>query len=42
MWLPFGLDQLEARAREHLSPSAHGYLSDAAYADAEGLRTTAA
>ena len=42
MRLPIGLDQLEARAREHLSPSAHGYFSDAAYADAEGLGTTAA
>jgi 4-hydroxymandelate oxidase len=40
--LPFGLDELEARARECLSPSAHGYFADAAYADAAGLATTAA
>jgi 4-hydroxymandelate oxidase len=39
--LPFGLDQLEQRAREHLSASAYGYLSDAAYADAAGEQTTA-
>jgi isopentenyl diphosphate isomerase/L-lactate dehydrogenase-like FMN-dependent dehydrogenase len=39
--LPRGLDQLEARAREQLSPGAYAYFADAAYADAAGLRTTA-
>ncbi len=39
---PRGLDQLEARAREVLSPGAFAYFSDAAYADAEGRETTAA
>ncbi len=32
--LPPGLDQLEERAREHLSASAHAYYADAAYSDA--------
>ncbi len=41
MRLPFGLDQLEERAREHLSRGAQGYFSDAAYSDAAGLFTTA-
>jgi 4-hydroxymandelate oxidase len=41
MHLPFGLDQLEERAREHLSRSAWGYFADAAYADAAGERSTA-
>lgn len=41
MYLPQGLDQLESRAREHLSPGAFAYFSDAAYSDAAGLRTTA-
>src|SRR5262245_34609176 len=41
MLLPQGLDQLEARARETLSPGAYAYFSDAAYADAAGERTTA-
>ncbi len=42
MPLPPGLDQLEARAREVLSPGAFAYFTDAAYADAEGRETTAA
>jgi isopentenyl diphosphate isomerase/L-lactate dehydrogenase-like FMN-dependent dehydrogenase len=39
--LPFGLDQLEARAREVLSRSAYGYLCDAAYGGADESRSTA-
>jgi 4-hydroxymandelate oxidase len=41
MLLPPGLDQLEARAREHLSPGAHAYFADAAYSDSAGERTSA-
>ena len=33
--------ELEIRAREHLSPGAHAYFTDAAYSDAAGRRTTA-
>src|SRR5262249_60224687 len=41
MLLPAGLDQLEARAREHLTEGAFGYFSDAARADAAEAHTTA-
>ena len=41
MLLPKGLDQLEERAREHLSAGAAAYYSDAAYSDAAGEFTTA-
>jgi isopentenyl diphosphate isomerase/L-lactate dehydrogenase-like FMN-dependent dehydrogenase len=42
MLLPPGLDQLEERAREHLSEGAWGYFSDAARSDAAEQHTTAA
>jgi isopentenyl diphosphate isomerase/L-lactate dehydrogenase-like FMN-dependent dehydrogenase len=41
MHLPPGLDELEARAREHLPQGAHGYFSDAARADSAERHTTA-
>jgi len=41
MLLPPGLDELEARAREHLPLGAHGYFSDAARADSAERHTTA-
>src|SRR5262245_2614941 len=41
MHLPQALDELEERAREHLSPGAWGYFSDSARADARERQTTA-
>jgi len=41
MHLPPGLDELEARAREHLPQGAHGYFSGAARADSGERHTTA-